>query len=717
MKHTQPFGFGCAKNLYQQSRHPRILCDAEGLASLQRKTASGSGRKLADALRRKVRPLVELTERTDDPPLLIAHHTIRKPGGSLVLAGLQDMALIGALDDDARTTAAVRKLLAAMPDADTKGPRDSYSLAYSSVGPVQLAYDFTHGAMSTQERGAFTRWLLDASLRRTLAVIRKGHYLRSAGFNVAMDGMMTAAMSYLAIVGDEGVPDLDEEKAELLRYFEATLYAAICANGYPSEDIAYGSGMICYLSRVVEATRRAGLFDAYAQCPRYGRFGRAMLHFVQPWGRYTSNTGDFGASFGERSLVLPRIASETRDPSVLWLAGTLRFPTSASGPMDMAELKRQYPEVELAPGFRVPVDAYSLLALEDLRRPLHPSKSSTPTHYMDPDRGIVTFRSSWKDDATFVVFDGSQRRTSSQGHEHDSGGHFSLSALGEYFAIDTGRYNIEQDQHNVVLVDGKSGRSTDGQWRMSYYHSVLTGFRPGEFVDTASVDNSHQSDCYWSRRTLGLVKGATPYVWTVEDVNPDHGANGPREFWWTMNVNPNHKITIHQDHATVTGSDHGNCLDAFFVIPNGEVHGYPSPHEIELTQDVKLSGSEKYLGRDRLELAREYRQTVGLPEYGPVYARPRLIGKVAGYNGRFMSLMIPRLKGRRPPRVEALPAFDNVLAARITFEKFYDTVIWAYEHHLLEAGGERARGDWTVIRRSRATGRVIAQAVGGGDEV
>ena len=38
-----------------------------------------------------------------------------------------------------------------------------------------------------------------------------------------------------------------------------------------------------------------------------------------------------------------------------------------------------------------------------------------------------------------------------------------------------------------------------------------------------------------------------------------------------------------------------------------------------------------------------------------------------------------------------------------------DTVIWAYEHHILEAGDVVARGNWCVVRRKR--GRVIAHAI------
>ncbi|MBI2441925.1 MAG: heparinase II/III family protein [Lentisphaerae bacterium] len=709
--------FGCAKPLFDGKIHPRLFCGPQDLLRLRKQIRTGYGLKLMNALRKKVRPLLDVIETADSLPLLIAHHTVRKhPRGGSVLAALADIAFVGVLDDNARAVEAAQRVLLAVPEALAIGPRNTYDLSYGVIGELQLTYDFLRARLSPEACALYTRWAVKTAIRETLRTIRAGHFLRSAGANIPMVGMMSALMTLLAVKGDPGVPDLAEEEGELVRMFEAALFCGIGSNGYPAEDIAYGSGMVSFMARLVEPLRRAGLYDAYA-LPRYRRFGRAMLHFVQPWGKFLSNTGDYGADFGWRSPVFPRLATETRDPTLLWLHGTLSYPIACAGPMDMKTRRVDFPELKLAPGFQAPVDLYSLLTLSDLRKPVHPSKTRIPTQFMDSDRGIVTFRSSWKPDATFVVFDGAQRPSSAQGHAHDSGGHFSLSALGEYFAIDTGRYNIEQDQHNVVLVDGKSGQSTKGQWRASWYQAVLTSYRPGPWVDTASVNNSQMADCYWSKRTLGLVKetagaGAPAYVWTVEDINK---ANDYREFWWTMNVHPDHRITCFSDHATIIGSDHGNFLDVHFALPDPAA--YPKPHCLKLAQDHQQYGSYAYpmgQGNDPQALAREYRRTVGHLEYGPVFYRPRLIAKVAGYNGRFMAVMLPRRANEPRAKVESMPTLDNGLALRLTFDKVVDTVLWAYDHHLLEADGIKARAQWCVVRRQRKTGRVLYFALGDG---
>ena len=709
------FDFGVAKKLYAKSQHPRILVDESSLAVLRKKVRTGTPKKLMNALRAFVKPLVEFVEKSDNVAGMFAHHTVRKdPSGGRVIAGLCEIAIVGAVDKDERAINAVRAALAAFPAGDKLGPRDSYRPGYGHLHIMHHAYDLVANYMTKEERAAYTQWTLACSIRESLVDLRKVNYLRCAGQNIAMVGMITALHGLLAIEGDEGVPDLAAEKAELLRFFESTMFTQMGENGYPHEDIAYGTGMVAFTSLLVEALRRAGLYDAYTQCPRYLKFADAMLHFVQPWGKYLSNTGDYGADFGPRAPIFPRQAAVTKNPAVLWLHGQISYPIAAAYPLDASQRRLHNPELQIGKDYQIPVDYCSLITIGDLKKPVHPLKAKTRTEYVDRDRGIVTFRSSWRDDATFVVFDGAQRSTGAQGHAHDSGSHFSLSALGEYFAIDTGRYCIEQDQHNVVLVDGKGGQTTNGEWRATWYSSVLTGYNPRPFVDTAKVTHSQASDCYWAHRTLGLVKDPTnarvpAYVWTVEDINK---SNDYREFWWQLQANPAHKITIKKDHATVTGSDHGNHLDVFIGMPYPPA--YPKPSTLEFSQNMQQGGSHAYMWDKYETIQALYKKQVGHEAYGPSWLRPRLVAKVSSYAGRFMSLMIPRVKGGAMPKVERLDSMDNTLAMRVTFGDIEDTIIWAYEHHLLEAGDILARGDWCVVRRSKKTGRVLAHEMSDG---
>ena len=197
-------------------------------------------------------------------------------------------------------------------------------------------------------------------------------------------------------------------------------------------------------------------------------------------------------------------------------------------------------------------------------------------------------------------------------------------------------------------------------------------------------------------------------MWTVEDINK---ADDYREFWWTLNTSPENTIALNGSSATIAGWRRGNHLDIHFALPDPA--SFPKPHTLTLMQEETGISPSDEIPNPRPN-ALSYSRPAAMVN-GIVFVRPRLIAKVVGYNGRFMSLMLPRLEGRPPALVERLPAIDNDLAMRITFEKVYDTLIWAYEHHLLEAGDVEARGQWCVVRRDRRSGRVVNFAVGEGE--
>jgi len=349
------------------------------------------------------------------------------------------------------------------------------------------------------------------------------------------------------------------------------------------------------LALIGEPLRRAGIFDMYQTCPGYRKFGDAMLHFVQPWGQDLSNTGDHGDDFGNRELILGRLAAETVDATLIWLLRTLSYNHGRLHPEN--NQPEFYREASLGDDEQVPASMYSLFVLDMLDKGVHPGLAEKPTSFHGPQRGIVSFRSGWDADATFVVFDGSQRSPAGQGHAHASCGHFSLSALGEYFSIDTGRYNNEQSCHSVVLVNGKSGRGTEGDWTAVKHHGRLIEYAPAELMDIAGVDSSHQHDCYWAWRWLGLVKGAgaPAYTWIVDDLN---ACDDWAEYWWQMQCSPENKITLHDDSATITGWRHGKHLDVHFALPAAEE--YPEPHEISLAQDLAICSSTKYVDPERI---------------------------------------------------------------------------------------------------------------------
>lgn len=663
---------------------------------------------LLEALRRKVAPHVASVLAAKDMAALLGNPDGLRSAdhpGRVIITSLHDMALVGLLGDDEKAWEAARRVLI------------SGAISQGTPEIVVFAYDLLQTRLSAADQ----RLMSAAGVERLREFLKRAGpvHLLGAGGNHVLTYLLYALLWLLAIDGDPGTPALDAERATLLRGFEAGLYSALGEGGYPAEDMGYGTMMTERLVLAATCLRRAGLCDAYGKSPRLARSGQAILHFVQPWGGFLSNTGDHGDGFREREQALPHLARYNNDPTLMWLMGTIDssgLDADQRGNRDMTSRV-----ITLAPGFEVPINAMSLISLPDAPLPMHPRQADVPTAFRDSDRGIVSFRSGWNDDATFVYFDGSQRPTGAQGHAHDSGGHFSLTALGEYFAVGPGRYGIEQDQHNVMLIDGKSGRTTNGEWGASPHQGRLIAYRPDPLCDYAAADNTPQANCHWSVRHLGLVKGDIPvgrgikgpgqdgnptgletlgYVWTVDDVN---AADDYRQFWWTLWSEPGNKIEMDGDHALIHGRRHGGTLHVHFAIPSPD--SYPKPHTLELSQDMPNTSSYKYVSRKQQEISAF--NTV----HHAVYFRPRLTAKLSGWNGNLMAVMIPQKQGEPVPTIESVPTVMGALAMRLTFEHFKDTIIWAYTHQLLEADGIRGRGQWTVVRRARADGRVLAHAI------
>lgn len=711
------FNFGSAASFYSAGRHPRLLAGPKDLEAMRRRASSGRGKRIAQALRSWIDPVTDkMLAAADDKG---AFEVVKGAGfGTPFVWRVDDIAVMARIDGNDRYVEAVRRALRETVREGLDGGETGYGRG--SLQTVSVAYDMLCDHLPESERTRIIEWFLKCSIHATLNRYRES-YFRRAGQNIGACAVMSATMSTLAIMGDPGVPDLTSELATLTHMFDATLNTYAGRDGYPWEDIGYGTSMAAYLVFVVESLRRAGVYDAYTACPRWAKFARSILHFIQPHGEHLTLTGDGAEWFHERLFILARQAAQTRDATTLWLLGRIPIADKwlaksrpgarrSGGNADGLPGKWPHtPDLEIAPGYFIPTTWFGLRILDDLKKPVHPAKANVPTHFVDRDRGLVSFRSGWGDEDTYVTFDGSQRSPSNQGHDHASCGHFSLTALGDYFSIDTGRYNIEQNCHSVVLIDGKSGHTNNGEWTMSWQAGRLIGYRPGKLVDTAAVDSSHQHNCYWAQRTLALVKGpkVVPYVWIVDDMNK---ANDLAEFWWQMHTSPENTIELRENGATVTGWRNGNQLDVHFALPSGE--GFPVPHTLTMDQDEVTPSSYKYITNPRERAANDFKRPADQLQTA-IFLRPRLLAKVRGYNGRFMSLLLPRKKASAAPKVERLAGIANTLAVTITWPTVQDTVIWAYEHQMLEAGDVVGRGDWCVIRRTRG-GKVIAYEVGDG---
>lgn len=708
------FQFNAAQKLVTGDIRPRLYFGPDDIDSIRSGLDFPAGKRLWKNFKRRSRALTEMALNFEDldEPLSKWCDRWDQPATKIVF-GLADIAALAVLDDDSDALEVCRRVFAACPAAErlSKGGGRK-RLGYMTGFWLAPAYDLVAGRLTPAERRTFCTWADQSVVRKTLDELDPRFFF-GPGANIPIVGMCSAWITALSLLGDRQAPQDARILARLGTMLETAVGAAINPDGYPIEDIGYGTAIASDLAIGIECGRRLGVIDLDRSMPRYRRFGKAMLHFAQPWGEHLSNTGDHGDDFRERHFILPRLAQATGNPALLWLWQTLSYDHGMIHPANSDPVL--YRETLVGRGRQTPATLASLLHAPLLNQARHPSALQLSTAFCDRRRGIVSFRSGWKADDTLLVFDGSQRSAGAQGHHHDSAGHFSLSALGEYFSIDTGRYNNAQSCHSVVLVKGTCDDG-NGEWIQTKHEGRLYEYAPHPFVDTAAVDSTPQHHVRKAERRIGLVKGrgAPAYVWVVDNIN---AGNAIGWFDWQMQCAPESRVRTRRDGATVTGFRHGNLLDVHMALPlfPGNRKS-PDAHRIQsVFSDLAYPSATKYLKFDdpatiRAAVAQFTRPAAMV--HGPVYERPRLVIRFEGWNGRCLALLLPRRKGERAARITQLAALPGTIAVDIRFETVTDTLIVSFDHPMLQAGPVDRRGLWCVVRRRNRDGKIMDSATG-----
>jgi len=482
------YGFRAAEELYKNGTHPRLFIGPGDLETIRLKTTSGDGKKIMAALHRRTNPLFDTVHQSKNiAKTLAGDGSWHSPGARIYLA-INDMAMVTAMDKEPKALSAMHMIFDSLCREDERKTQ-----AAMNILSLAIPFDLLYNTFSTKQKKAFIKPAVVEI--NTLFESLKNDFLKRSGSNIQIGRLLSCIYGILVLKGEPGVRKYNREMKRLIHCVEASLHTTTGRNGYPEEDTGYGVGVSASLFQTGEWLSRAGLFDMLKHCPRIKKFGQAVLHILEPWKKNLSNTGDHGDDFGNREYILTRLATINNDPTLLWLMLRLSYNHGAVHPEN--KQPDYWIEANLGKGTQVPASYRSLLILDQLKGAKSPETCRIPTAFMDPDRGVVSFRNDWKSDLdSFVFFDGAQRNPSAQGHSHASCGHFSLSAVGEYFSIGTGRYCVDQDQHSVVLVNGKSGRSTQGQWKQCCYPGRLIDYQTDSFCDFTAADSSHQHETY-----------------------------------------------------------------------------------------------------------------------------------------------------------------------------------------------------------------------------
>lgn len=137
------------------------------------------------------------------------------------------------------------------------------------------------------------------------------------------------------------------------------------------------------------------------------------------------------------------------------------------------------------------------------------------THRLWPDGGHAVLRSSWEQDALWMLHvaeAGASRKTL---HDHVDGTSFSLAALGEYLLIDPGYYKpnsldnartAHSPAHNVVLIDGRAAPDKGLLTNWGDADAELVGLFEEDAGHAASLARQSYQDST-VERTVAMVDG------------------------------------------------------------------------------------------------------------------------------------------------------------------------------------------------------------------
>ncbi|MBI3986616.1 MAG: heparinase II/III family protein [Lentisphaerae bacterium] len=557
-----------------------------------------------------------------------------------------------------------------------------------SFGEVALAADLCRKGLG----GESLRQLKETMLRHVIGCTCFPDSLTgyAAGSNTPFCRNVNAGIAALVwgeACGFDGWESVVDQAVAVVRQF---LRHGCDEQGYGYEGTGYSHSTFHFLylfAQLLAQNDRQNLFELE---PVLRRIPYASLQLMFPDRSFMVNSNDLGLIYPFSMPWLLLAARHYQDPVLRGFWMEFQGPEHSWRPYgDPYPVYNQRFNAGLPPVDMTLALVLTLLHWEaDL--PVVPlDKAGLATAVYSPGTETANFRSSWKPEAVYVNVLGSGRDHTCHGHAHADCGHFSLFAGGEYLAIDTGRYNSNEDQHSVVLVDGGNHLEVpEGSWGQNLRSGRLSRFQRHAFVDYILADSAHMKNCMWADRHLLFVRTGDDqaYLVTLDNVNVD---NGKHAFWWQLQAHPDCALRITGERSAVVEGKNA-CLDVFFAIPAPE--DFPSdPHRLDIRTDIK-------------EWVWPYgrRQDTALFEKNGLlissWRRPRLIAEETGLNGVIAAVLAPRRKSQPAFRVRQI-AESRIIRIEIRGETFTDTLLCAPDHGYIDLPEYKGFTELAWVRR------------------
>lgn len=604
-------------------QHPRVFFNNSDLDDIRHRLQNT---RAGQAAMEKIRGAVEMSQRNSDPKSPIPpFFRLKKQGeksdsSNLDLASIHCyMAFIAMIDAD---SALARKVidsavkmaddqLKAIESVPEKSRTDFRNIYHNILGryATSYTYDFLYPWMTEKERSKIRKVISGCTTGKwstgMFAVSAHG----TSNWQCWVTGDLLA--NVLAIEGEDGFdPVVYEESKNAMRRF--------CHNGIFPDGAMYegmGKNSVCAQNLIALAKRGENLIaseNVYAHATKF------LIGTMQPYGYQFIEDDLWG---GSRNVAHPQdIAcikyAYPKDPVVDFVYRNV--------------MGDDYSWKLRGTTYCYSSDLVSCWTAADWEGDKDWNKNAAqalkdqPLSYFSNYINLATARSGWNKDAAFVYF----LPRMLGGHAAKSRGTFAFSALGrDWMFYPTGHNDVDSLQHSVITVDGKSAgtgwakmlsfkdspeavfascdlRETYGQtanpesclndyrlfkgnlpcekiplYRLPYWYD---GDKPGSSGPLPESNPAKKIKAAY--RTVGLIRGATPYAIVADDFNMD-GAK--HEYRWQMVLPPDigTNISLKEDEAVILDEKTGNSL-LLKMFSTGKLHSSKETFPEELKKQI-----------------------------------------------------------------------------------------------------------------------------------
>lgn len=533
-------------------------------------------------------------------------------------------------------------------------------------GEVALAADLAREGLSSSVSSRLCQLMKNDLIGNHLGVEAYGAH--GGGSNINYCQTVNAAFCALTWGPASGHPNWMDTVDHAIEHTRCYLAYGCDEGGFGYEGTGYSHEVFHFMFLFAQLLHQNGLRNLFEEEPRMRAVVDASLQLAFPGAQWLVNLNDHGLLMPRSMSWLLYTTRHFNDPLHLGLWYAYQGPDHALRPY--GDVMPWYSRTHEPGLFPVDQNAALLQAVLywDAEAPCTPiAESAHPTVTYAPGTHTAVMRTSWQDDAIALYLPGAGRSHASQTHRHADCGHFCIHAYGDYLAIDTGRYNVDEDQHSVVLVDGRCHRPNK-TWGMSHLPGRKTGFRTSELCTHICADAAHMKDCIWADRHFLFVPlgDDEAYMVVVDNINKD---NAQHEYLWQLHANPDCTVALQSPTSAVLRGEHAR-LDLSFLVPTET--DFPShPHRLTLSVD-EVQGAWPYG-----EKGAHHHANTGLMTTS--HRRPRLLAHVDGLNCRLMTVIVPRLLDGPAlavrPRIHA-----GLLAVEIQSPAGTDLVVAALDH-------------------------------------